>query len=197
MAEESVSPNEETVSREEFLNLQEQLKTARAERDRQAFEKAEIVSRANGFARERDELRERLVAMTAERDRLATEKTAEADRAASAERRADEAGRRLAEIEAEAAHLRQTLADAPSNDPAKMLLALLGEKGRSTVSWARGQIPAESPLLGYFDKAVEATTVVGVQVVRLSGEAYIWAKPRMIELLNRLGPVAGDGTDKK
>ncbi len=63
MAEESIFPNEETVSHEEFLNLQEQLKTARAERDRQAFEKAEIVSRANGFARERDDLRDRLAAM--------------------------------------------------------------------------------------------------------------------------------------
>jgi hypothetical protein len=197
MAEESVSPNEETVSREEFLNLQEQLKTARAERDRQAFEKAEIVSRANGFARERDELRERLDAMTTERDRLASEKSAEADRAASADRRADETGRRLAEIEAEAVRLRQTLADAPSNDPAQMLLALLGDKGRAAVSWARGQIPAESPLLGYFDKTVEATTFIGGQVVRLSGEAYLWAKPRLIELWKGAGSVAGDGTDKK
>ena len=85
MADESVSPIEETVSRDEFLNLQEQLKATKAERDRQAFEKAEIVSRANGFARERDELRDRLEAVTAERDRLVAGKAADEDSTASAE----------------------------------------------------------------------------------------------------------------
>lgn len=197
MAEESVSQNEEVISRDEFLNLQEQLKTAKAERDRQAFEKAEIVSRANGFARERDDLRDRLAAITAERDRLASEKTAEAERAASAERRAEETGRRMTDIEAEVANLRQVLAEAPSNDPAQVLMALLGDKGRSALSWVRGQIPAESPLLGYFDKSVEVTKVFGVQAMRLSGEAYLWAKPRLIEFLQRSGAPAGDGTDKK
>jgi hypothetical protein len=197
MAEESVSPSEETVSREEFLNLQEQLKSARAERDRQAFEKAEIVSRANGFARERDDLRDRLAATTAERDRLAAEKAAETDRAESAERRAGETGRRLAEIEAEAARLRQALAEAPSNDPAQVLVALLGDKGRSAVAWVRGQIPAESPLLSYFDKSVETTLLIGGQAARLSGEAWLWAKPRMIEFLQSLGSPAGEGKDKK
>lgn len=197
MAEESVSPSEETVSREEFLNLQEQLKTARAERDRQAFEKAEIVSRANGFARERDDLRDQLAAITAERDHLAADKAAEAERAANAERRVGETGRRLAELETEAARLRQTLADAPSNDPAQLLLALLGDKGRSAVYWVRGQIPAESPLLSYFDKTVEATTLIGGQVARLSAEAWLWAKPQMSEFLQRLGSPSAEGKDKK
>ncbi len=197
MAEESVSPSEETVSREEFLNLQEQLKTARAERDRQAFEKAEIVSRANGFARERDDLRDRLAAITAERDGLATDKAAEAERAANAERRVGETGRRLAELETEAARLRQTLAEAPSNDPARLLLMLLSDRGRSAVSWVRGQIPAESPLLSYFDKSVETTLLIGGQAARLSGEAWLWAKPRMIEFLRSLGSPAGEGKDKK
>lgn len=197
MAEESVPPNEEIVSREEFLNLQEQLKTARAERDRQAFEKAEIVSRANGFARERDELRQRIAGITAERDRLAAEKTAETERAFDADRRAVETGRRLAEIEAEAARLRQELASAPSNDPTKVLMALLGQKGRSAVAWMRVQIPPESPLLGYFDKSVEGTKVVGGHALRLSGEAYLWAKPRFIEFLQRLGSSPSEGSDKK
>lgn len=197
MAEESVSSSEETVSREEFLNLQEQLKTARVERDRQAFEKAEIVSRANGFARERDDLRDRLAALTAERDRLVTETTAETARAASAERRADELGRRLAETEAEAARLRQALAEAPSNDPAQVILSLATDKGRSAVSWVRGQIPAESPLLSYFDKSVAATTSLGGHLIRLSGEGWVWAKPRVSEFLQRLGSPAGEEKDKK
>jgi hypothetical protein len=197
MAEETVSPNEEAVSREEFLNLQEQLKTARADRDRQAFEKSEIVSRANAFARERDDLRDRLAEMTAERDRLAAEITAQIERAASAETRAEETGRRLAESEAETVRLSKTLAEAPSNDPAQALLALLAEKGRSSVAWMRGQIPPDSPLLGYFDKSVDATWVVGGQVVRLSGQAYVWAKPRFINLFQRLVSSVGQETDKK
>jgi hypothetical protein len=197
MAEENISTNEEAVSREEFLNLQEQLKIARAERDRQAFEKAEIVSRANSFARERDELRDRLAATTAERDRMIVEKTAETERAASAERRAEETGRRLAESEAEASRLRQDLAAAPSSDPVKVLLVLLGDTGRSAVARVRAQIPAESPLLGYFDKSVDLTTAIGGQIVRISGEAYLWAKPRVTEYLQRLAASAGKGADKK
>lgn len=197
MAEESVSPNEETVSRDEFLNMQEQLKIARAERDRQAFEKAEIVSRANGFARERDDLRDRLAAMTAERDRLATEKTAEVDRASSAERRAEETARRLTETEVDVARLRQALAELPSNDPAQVLLAVLRDKSQSAISWARAQIPAESPLLWFFDKSIEAATIVGKRAISFSSEVYLWAKPRFIEFLQRLGQSAGNGADKK
>jgi len=44
---------------------------------------------------------------------------------------------------------------------------------------------------------VEVTKVFGVQAMRLSGEAYLWAKPRLIEFLQRSGAPAGDGTDKK
>lgn len=185
MADESVSPIEETVSRDEFLNLQQQLKATKAERDRQAFEKAEIVSRANGFARERDELRDRLEAVTAERDRLVAGKAADEDSAASAEQRAAEAGRRLAEAEAEVARLRQALAAAPSNDPGQMLCALLCERTQSAVAWTRAQIPAESPLLPYFDKTVATVTTVGCQALRLSKEAYVWAKPHALALFAR------------
>ncbi len=197
MADESASPNEETVSREELLNLQEQLQNARAERDRQAFEKSEIVSRANGFARERDDLRDRLAAMTVERDRLAADINVQTDRAVSAERRAEETARRLAESESEAARLNKALAESPSNDPAQALLAFLGEKGRSSLALIRGQIPPESPLLGYFDKTVDATSLIGGQAVRLSGQAYVWAKPRLIEFFQRLGSSAGQDADKK
>ncbi len=185
MAEGSVSPIEETVSRDEFLNLQEQLKATKAERDRQAFEKAEIVSRANGFARERDELRDRLAVITGERDRLAAGKTSDEDCVASAQRRAEDAERRLAEAEAEVARLQQTLAVAPSNDPAQVLGALISDRTRSAVGWMRAQIPAGSPLLPYFDKSVAAITTVGCQTLRLSKEACLWAKPHALALFAR------------
>ncbi len=73
MSEETSSQPEDTVSRSELTNLQEQLKATRMERDRQIFEKSEIVAKANAYAKERDDVRDSLAAMTAERDRLAAE----------------------------------------------------------------------------------------------------------------------------
>jgi hypothetical protein len=185
MTDGSASPIEETVSRDEFLNLQEQLKAAKAERDRQAFEKAEIVSRANGFARERDALRDQLDAITAERDRLIAEQASNGARVSGAEQRAAEAGSRLADAEAEVGRLRQALAQTPSSDPGQLLCALLSERTRSAVDWTRAQIPAESPLLPYFDKTVATATTIGCQALRLSKEAYVWAKPHALALIAR------------
>ena len=60
MSEETSSQPEDTVSRSELTNLQEQLKATRMERDRQIFEKSEIVAKANAYAKERDDLRDSL-----------------------------------------------------------------------------------------------------------------------------------------
>ena len=111
MTEESLSPTRETVFRDEVMALQEQLKIAKTERVREAFEKAEMAYKAQGIARERDELRDNLASMTVERDHLAFEKAAEADRAESAERREKEANSQLADAEAEVARLQKVLID--------------------------------------------------------------------------------------
>lgn len=60
MSDDAVSQPEDTVARAELSSLQEQLKATRVERDRQTFEKSEIVAKANAYAKERDDARARL-----------------------------------------------------------------------------------------------------------------------------------------
>lgn len=185
MSEDHVSQPEDTVSRSEFVNLQEQLKAMRGERDRQIFEKSEIVARANVFARERDELRASLNEAAAERDRLARERDEALSRAESASRSVDDAARRLNEVNEEIARLKHAIATAPSSDPAAVLWTFVSEKTRAAVAWTRAKIPADSPALPWFDRAVEVVTQIGCAAVK-TGDAFLrWALPRALALAQR------------
>jgi len=70
MSDESLQQPEDAVSRAELENIQEQLRILRAERDRQNFEKAEIVAKANAYAKERDQAKEELASVLSERDQM-------------------------------------------------------------------------------------------------------------------------------
>lgn len=205
MSDDTVSQPEDTVSRAEFDNLQEQLKAAKSERDRQLFEKAEIVAKANACARERDDLKEELASvlserdkmigdvvaehdktvadLTSERDRLATEKAAVAASLQDATRRADEATRLAKEAMAEVARLRGVIDAAPSADPVEVLWTLVCEKTNAAVAWVRGKIPADSPILPWFDKTIETVTRIGCIAVKLTRDFIAWATPRAIQLV--------------
>ncbi len=141
MSEETSSQPEDTVSRSELTNLQEQLKATRMERDRQIFEKSEIVAKANAYAKERDDVRDSLAAMTAERDRLAAENAGASTKALETSRQLEAANRRADEAAAEVVRLRHAIATAPSSDPAVVLWSLISEKTRDGVAWVRGKIP--------------------------------------------------------
>lgn len=205
MSDDTVSQPEDTVSRAEFDNLQEQLKAAKSERDRQLFEKAEIVAKANACARERDDLKEELASvlserdkmigdvvaehdktvadLTSERDRIATEKAAVAASLQDATRRADEATRLAKEAMAEVARLRGVIDAAPSADPVEVLWTLVCEKTNAAVAWVRGKIPADSPILPWFDKTIETVTRIGCIAVKLTRDFIAWATPRAIQLV--------------
>jgi uncharacterized protein (DUF3084 family) len=200
MSDESVSQPEEHVSRAEYENLQEQLKTAKAERDRESFEKSEIVARANAFAKERDDLKEQLASvlserdqvigdvvaghdktvadLTSERDRIANEKAAVAASLQEMTRRANDAA-------AEIARLRKIVEATPPTDLVAVLLALIAEKTTAAVAWVRSKIPADSPILPWFDKAVRLVTEIGCATVKLTREFLAWATPKAIELSKR------------
>ncbi|PPD44621.1 MAG: hypothetical protein CTY15_06660 [Methylocystis sp.] len=204
MSDEPVSQPEDAVSPADLQALQEQLKAAKAERDRQIFEKTEIVSKANAYAKERDELKEQLASVlserdkiigdvvadhdkivadiTSERDRLAQEKASLSALFQDATRRAEDAGRRADEAAAEIARLRSAVAAAPSSDPVEAILKLASEKTKAGVAWARGKIPADSPVLPYFDKTLATATTVGCKAVRLFEDLVLWLTPRVIEL---------------
>jgi hypothetical protein len=185
MSEETPSQPEDTVSRALVNNLQEQLKSTRMERDRQIFEKSEIVAKANAYAKERDDLRDSLAAMTAERDRLAAEKAEASASALQTSTQLEAASRRADEAAAEIERLRQAIAAAPSSDPAIVLWNLVSEQTKSGVAWARGKIPADSPALPWFDKTVEVVTQIGCITVKAADAFMRWAIPKAIELFNR------------
>lgn len=195
MTDESVSQHDDNQSPVD--NLQELLKAARAERDRQIFEKTEIVAKANAYAKERDDLKEQLASVLSERDQIIGDVVADHDKVvadvtsqrdqlahekAAVETSLKEAIRRADDASAEIARLRRALDAKPPTDLTGVLLAILAEKTKAAVAWVRSKIPADSPALPYFDKTVETATKLGCMAVKLSKEFYIWAKPRAIEL---------------
>jgi hypothetical protein len=185
MSEEPTSQPEDTVSRAVVNNLQEQLKATRMERDRQIFEKSEIVAKANAYAKERDDLRDSLAAMTAERDRLAAEKTSASAQTLQASRQLEAASRRADEAEAEVSRLRHAIATAPSSDPAVVLWNLVSQQIKKGVAWVRSKIPADSPALPWYDKTIDVVTQVGCMAVKAADAFMRWAVPKAIELFNR------------
>ena len=149
--------------------MQEQLKSVAAERDRHAFEKSEIVAKANAIARDRDELRQLLASITTERDRFAGE-------AADAARALAEAGRRAEESAKEILGLRQIIETTPSTEPAEILWALITERTKAGVAFLRGKIPENHPALAWFDKTVEIATKLGCLAVKASVALVQWTR---------------------
>jgi uncharacterized coiled-coil DUF342 family protein len=204
MSDESLQQPEDAVSRAELENIQEQLRILRAERDRQNFEKAEIVAKANAYAKERDQAKEELASvlserdqmigdvvadhekkiadLISERDRLAQEKASATSLVQSTTRLADEAKHRADEAAEEIVRLRAIIDNAPKQDPVALLLALATEKTKALVAWVRGKIPADSAILPWFDKTVETVTAIGCAAVKLTREFIAWATPRVIAL---------------
>lgn len=204
MSDETVPQPEDTVARAEFESLLEQLKAAQAERDRQIREKTEIVAKANACAKERDDAKEELASvlserdqvigdvvadhdkivadLTSERDRLAKENAAAAAALQDATRRADDAVRLGREAAAEIARLRQALEAAPSPDPVDVIWKLVSGKTSAAVAWVRAKIPADSPVLPYFDKTIETVTKVGCMAVKAAKELIAWATPKVVAL---------------
>lgn len=182
MSDESIGQPEDSVSRADFENLQEQLKAAKADRDRQSFEKSEIVAKANAFAKERDDAKAELAAAHAAREKAAADLAAVSAELDTAKRRAQDAIARGEEAVAEIRRLRNIIDTAPSTDPAEVLWTLVSDKTRTAVAWVRAKIPADSPILPYFDKTVETVTRIGCATIKLTREFIVWATPKVIEL---------------
>lgn len=159
--------------------LQEQLKSVAAERDRHAFEKSEIVQKANAIARERDEARQLLALATKERDRLAGE-------ASDAARALKEAALRAEDSAKEILGLRQAIETAPSAEPIEVLWALVTKQTQAGLAFLRGKIPQNHPALGWFDKTVDIATQLGCLAVKTSIALAQWARDKGWPLAKQL-----------
>ena len=186
-----------------ITDLRNQLKAIAAERDRNAYEKIEIVPKANKVIKERDNLRAEFEIASAERDRQAVEKSqaiAKVDgsvkecaelretlEALSAER--DRLLAEKADIEraaetarAETLRLRHQIDSAPQIDPAKMLFEFAAERVKVLIAKSRGMIPSNSLALRWFDKTMAIIIEVGCFGVEATRALVRWAIPRLRKL---------------
>lgn len=206
MSDDNLSQPDEGVSHGGGDTLQDQLKAVKTERDRLNFEKAEALARAKGYEKERDDLKAELASvlserdrvigdvvtdhektiadLVSERDRLAQEKAAATALVQNMTRLADDAKRRADEAGEEITRLKGIVADLSATDPCVLLVNIAAEKTKTAVAWVRGKIPADSPILPWFDKTVEVVTRIGCIAVGLTRDFLRWATPRAIELFN-------------
>jgi hypothetical protein len=92
----------------------------------------------------------------------------------------DDERRKCAAIAAEFARFRDAMARAPVADP----WIALGRAGLQIVSnwvaWVRAKIPRDSPLLPWFDRAVELSKATGSLLFRCAQAFFEWAKPHAV-----------------
>jgi hypothetical protein len=124
-------------------------------------------------------------------ERHAADETARANDLA---RKLDEERRRSAGIADEFAHFRlaaeqryaaaeRALAEHPSEaNPRAMLSRAITLIACDAVAWTRAKIPPDSPLLPWFDRAIDVATKAGRLAWKYACAFIEWATPRVIDL---------------
>ncbi len=190
MSDENV-PNADDVKRESLRAL---LRDVTAQRDKLLAEYEAMALQVDESTREIDEdiLQIRQCADKAEAtERRAEKETARADDLA---RQLDEERRDGATVTAEFARFRReaeqrqaaaerALALQPSEaSPVAMLWRAITLIACDAVAWTRAKIPPDSPLLPWFDRAIEYATKAGRLAWQCANAFVVWATPRVIEL---------------
>lgn len=106
----------------------------------------------------------------------------EAAHAKDLSRQLDEERRKSAEIATELARFRDATEHAPVEDPWGVLWRAVSQIVSNWIAWLRGKIPANSPLLPWFDRAVEVAKTAGRLALKWGKAVFEWAKPRIIDL---------------
>ena len=190
MSDENV-PNADDVKRESLRAL---LRDVTAQRDKLLAEYEAMALQVDESTREIDEdiLQIRQCADKAEAtERRAEKETARADGLA---RQLDEERRDGATVTAEFARFRReaeqrqaaaerALALQPSEaSPVAMLWRAITLIACDAVAWTRAKIPPDSPLLPWFDRAIEYATKAGRLAWKCARAFIEWATPRAIDL---------------
>jgi hypothetical protein len=184
-------PNADDVKRESLRAL---LRDVTAQRDKLLAEYEAMALQVDESTREIDEdiLQIRQCADKAEAsERRAEKETARADDLA---RQLDEERRNGATVTAEFARFRReaeqrqaaaerALALQPSEaSPVAMLWRAITLIACDAVAWTRAKIPPDSPLLPWFDRAIEYATKAGRLAWKCARAFIEWATPRAIDL---------------
>ena len=190
MSDENV-PNADDVKRESLRAL---LRDVTAQRDKLLAEYEAMSLQVDESVREIDEdiLQIRQCADKAEAsERRAEKETARADDLA---RQLDEERRNSATVTNEFARFRReaeqrqaaaerALALQPSEaSPVAMLWRAITLIACDAVAWTRAKIPPDSPLLPWFDRAIEYATKAGRLAWKCARAFVEWATPRAIDL---------------
>ncbi len=190
MSDENV-PNADDVKRESLRAL---LRDVTAQRDKLLAEYEAMSLQVDESVREIDEdiLQIRQCADKAEAsERRAEKETARADDLA---RQLDEERRNSATVTNEFARFRReaeqrqaaaerALALQPSEaSPVAMLWRAITLIACDVVAWTRAKIPPDSPLLPWFDRAIEYATKAGRLAWKCANAFIEWATPRVIDL---------------
>ena len=190
MSDENV-PNADEMRRESLRAL---LRDVTAQRDKLLAEYEAMALQVDDSVREIDEdiLQIRQCADKAEAsERRAEEETARADdlaRQLDEERRksagiADEFARFRRAAEQRQAAAERALAEYPSEEhPRAMLWRAITLIACDCVAWTRAKIPPDSPLLPWFDRAIEFATKAGRLAWKCANAFIEWATPRVIDL---------------
>jgi len=184
-------PNADDVKRESLRAL---LRDVTAQRDKLLAEYEAMALQVDESAREIDEdiLQIRQYSGKAEAsERRAEKETARADDLA---RQLDEERRNSATVTNEFARFRReaeqrqaaaerALALQPSEaSPLAMLWRAITLIACDAVAWTRAKIPPDSPLLPWFDRAIEYATKAGRLAWKCARAFIEWATPRVIDL---------------
>jgi hypothetical protein len=184
-------PNADDVKRESLRAL---LRDVTAQRDKLLAEYEAMALQVDESAREIDEdiLQIRQYSGKAEAsERRAEKETARADdlaRQLDEERRngatvTNEFARFRREAEQRQAAAERALALQPSEaSPVAMLWRAITLIACDAVAWTRAKIPPDSPLLPWFDRAIEYATKAGRLAWKCACAFIEWATPRAIDL---------------
>jgi hypothetical protein len=168
----------ENLSRKELLAL---LRDVTEQRDRVLFQFEAMALQTDESSREVAEaqLDERYEAKRAEDSERHAEQ--EAAQAKELSRQLEEERRKSAAIAAEFARFRDAMERTPVEDP----WSILGRAALQIVSnwaaWMRAKIPPDSPLLPWYDRAVELAKTTGDLLFRCGKAFFKWAKPRAVD----------------
>lgn len=184
----------ENLSREELLAL---LRDVTEHRDR-------ILSQFEAMALQTDESAQEVAEAQVEEHYEAkraedSERHAEQEAAHAKElsRQLDEERRKGAAIAAEFARFRDTMERAPVEDPWSVLGRAALQIVNDWVAWVRAKIPSDSPLLPWFDRAVELARTTGHLLFGCGKAFFAWAKPRAISLWRSLKIEVGRRMNKE
>jgi hypothetical protein len=168
----------ENLSRKELLAL---LRDVTEQRNRVLLQFETMALQTDESAREVAEAQqdEHYEAKRAEHSERHAEQ--EAAHAKELSRQLDEERRKNAAIAAEFASFRDAMERAPVEDPWRVLGRAALQIVSNWVAWIRAKIPPDSPLLPWYDRAVELAKTTGDLLFRCGKAFFEGAKPRAVD----------------